>query len=196
MTGTDGEYIAGDTVPIEVTFSSAVAVSGAPRLLLETGTTDRHADYAAGTGTATLRFHYTVQADDAAADLQYKGTAALALNGGRIEAAADSLDAVLTLPALDAAASLAASSDGGGGHGQVAHLLDRRGARRRGRPRRLHRDAGAPRPAARGERGVHGGDAHGRHGDGGRGLHAGGGDARVRCDRDHRDVLGDDAPGH
>ena len=111
VTGTDGEYIAGDTVPIEVTFSSAVAVSGAPRLLLETGTTDRHADYAAGTGTATLRFHYTVQADDAAADLQYKGTAALALNGGDIEAAADSLDAVLTLPALDAAGSLAASSD-------------------------------------------------------------------------------------
>ena len=54
VTGTDGEYIAGDTVPIEVTFSSAVAVSGAPRLLLETGTTDRHAAYDAGTGSATL----------------------------------------------------------------------------------------------------------------------------------------------
>ena len=63
MAGTDGEYIAGDTVPIEVTFSSAVDVSGAPRLLLETGTTDRHAAYAAGTGTATLRFDYTVQAE-------------------------------------------------------------------------------------------------------------------------------------
>ena len=74
MAGTDGEYIAGDTVPIEVTFSSAVDVSGAPRLLLETGTTDRHAAYAAGTGTATLTFDYTVQARDASRDLQYVET--------------------------------------------------------------------------------------------------------------------------
>ena len=78
VAGTDGEYIAGDVVPIEVTFSSAVDVSGAPRLLLETGTTDRHAAYAAGTGTATLRFDYTVQAGDASGDLQYEGTDALA----------------------------------------------------------------------------------------------------------------------
>ena len=110
VAGTDGEYIAGDVAAIEVAFTSAVDVSGAPRLLLETGTTDRHAAYAAGAGTATLRFDYTVQAGDASGDLQYEGTDALALNGGRIQAAADSLDAALTLPALDAAGSLAASS--------------------------------------------------------------------------------------
>ncbi len=109
VAGTDGEYIAGDVVPVAVTFSSAVDVSGAPRLLLETGTTDRHAAYAGGTGTATLRFDYTVQAEDGSGDLQYEGTDALALNGGRIQAAADSLDAALTLPALDAAGSLAGS---------------------------------------------------------------------------------------
>ena len=112
VTGTDGEYIAGDVVPVEVTFSSAVAVdtaSGAPRLLLETGTTDRHAAYAGGTGTATLRFDYTVQAGDAAADLEYVGTGSLAGNGGSIRASADSLDAVLTLPALASTGSLAGS---------------------------------------------------------------------------------------
>ena len=113
MTGTDGEYIAGDVVPVAVTFSSAVAVDtagGVPRLLLETGTTDRHAAYAGGTGTATLRFDYTVQAGDAAADLEYVGTGSLAGNGGSIRASADSLDAVLTLPALGDAGSLAESS--------------------------------------------------------------------------------------
>ena len=110
VAGTDGEYIAGDVVPVAVTFSSAVDVSGAPRLLLETGTTDRHAAYAAGTGTATLRFDYTVQAGDASGDLQYASTSALALNNGMIKAVADALDAVLTLPALNAPESLAGSS--------------------------------------------------------------------------------------
>ena len=113
VAGTDGEYIAGDVVPVEVTFSSPVDVdtaSGMPRLLLETGTTDRHAAYAAGTGTATLRFDYTVQAGDASGDLQYASTSALALNNGMIKAVADALDAVLTLPALNAPESLAGSS--------------------------------------------------------------------------------------
>ena len=196
VTGTDGEYIAGDVVPVAVTFSSEVAVDtagGVPRLLLETGTTDRHAAYAGGTGTATLRFDYTVQAGDAAADLEYVGTGSLAGNGGSIRASADSLDAVLTLPALGDAGSLAESSAGGGGHGQVAHLRDRRGGRGgRGRPRRLHGDAGARRPAACGERRVHRRLGRRRHGDGGRGLHAGAGDARVRGDRHHQDVHGGD----
>ena len=106
----NGTYIAGDVVPVAVRFSSAVAVSGGPSLTLETGATDRSASYDSGTGTATLRFDYTVEAGDAAADLQYASTAALALNGGAIAAAADNLDAVRTLPALTAATSLAGSS--------------------------------------------------------------------------------------
>ena len=182
VAGTDGEYIAGDTVPIEVTFSSAVDVSGAPRLLLETGTTDRHAAYAAGTGTATLRFDYTVQARDASRDLQYVETdVAVAERRPTLKAVADGLDAVLTLPALDQPPGRwRRRARWWWTRTSRAPSRSPRRAATRATPVAFIRDAGARRPAARGERGVHGGDADGRHGDGGRGLHAGGGDARVR----------------
>ena len=113
VSAADGLYIAGDVVSVDVTFTTAVAVDtsgGVPRLLLETGTTDRHAVYAAGTGTATLTFDYTVEAGDASGDLQYVGRGSLTLNGGTVAALSDNVPAVLTLPALSAPESLAGSS--------------------------------------------------------------------------------------
>jgi len=103
----DGSYKAGVTIPIRVKFNKNVAVTGTPQLQLETGATDQQANYVSGTGTDTLTFNYTVQAGDDAADLDYKATTSLTLNGGAIKNA-DNLaaDANLELPAPGAAHSL------------------------------------------------------------------------------------------
>jgi hypothetical protein len=66
---TNGTFSIGDSVSIQVTFTEAVTVSGAPRLTLETGSTDRAVDYVSGSGTSTLTFTYTVQAGDSSTDL-------------------------------------------------------------------------------------------------------------------------------
>ncbi len=109
-TSANGSYPAGTLIPVTVTFSSPVNVTGTPQLTLETGVTDRVLNYASGTGTATLTFNYTVQAGDTSADLDYVGTTALALNGGTIKNGTGT-DAVLTLPAPGAAGSLGANKD-------------------------------------------------------------------------------------
>ncbi len=106
-TTANGAYRAGDIISITVQFSAPVTVSGTPQLTLETGATDRTADYSGGTGTSTLTFAYTVQAGDTAADLDYSSTTALALNSGSIQASGT--PAVLTLPAPGAAGSLGAN---------------------------------------------------------------------------------------
>jgi hypothetical protein len=98
----------GSTVSIQVTFSEAVTVDGAPRLTLETGTTDRTASFASGSGTNTLTFEYTVQSGDTASDLDYASTSALVLNGSTIVDAVGN-NATLTLPAPGASGSLAAN---------------------------------------------------------------------------------------
>ncbi|MBF0098014.1 MAG: DUF4347 domain-containing protein [Magnetococcales bacterium] len=101
----DGTYKTGDVVAITVTFTEAVTVTGSPYLTLETGTTDRNATYASGSGSSTLTFQYTVQSGDTASDLDYTGTTALASNGGTIADAAGN-NATLTLAAVGAANSL------------------------------------------------------------------------------------------
>ena len=77
-----GTYAAGTTIPIMVTFSGPVTVTGVPRLMLNDGAT---ATYTGGSGTTTLTFKYTVAAGDSSPDLDYASTAALVLNGGSIE---------------------------------------------------------------------------------------------------------------
>jgi len=104
----DATYAAGDVISVQVNFSEAVNVTGAPQLTLETGTTDRVINYASGSGTSTLTFNYTVQAGDNAADLDYTSTTALALNGGTIKSA-DGDDVSLVLPSPSAAGSLGAN---------------------------------------------------------------------------------------
>ncbi len=104
-TATDGSYDVAAVIPITVTFNKAVNVTGTPRIELETGTTDRFGDYASGTGTATLTFNYTVQSGDTSADLDYKATGSLTLNGGTIKSLTG-VDATLTLASPGATGSL------------------------------------------------------------------------------------------
>jgi hypothetical protein len=94
----DGNYSDTDIIDITVTFTTPVTVTGNPRLLLETGTTDRYAVYQSGTGTDTLTFRYTVQAGDNSNDLDYKAEDSLELNGGTIRDTGDTINADLTLP--------------------------------------------------------------------------------------------------
>ncbi len=106
-TTADGTYKAGDTVAVTVTFDQAVTVTGAPQLTLETGATDAVVNYASGSGANTLTFNYTVAAGHASVDLDYTGTAALALNAGTIRGEGN-IDAVLTLASPGASGSLGA----------------------------------------------------------------------------------------
>ncbi|MEG4594386.1 FG-GAP-like repeat-containing protein, partial [Microcoleus sp. F8_C2] len=112
-TTADGSYKAGDTIAITVTFDAAVNVDttgGTPQLQLETGTTDRFATYASGSGGTVLTFNYVVQAGDTSNDLEYLATTALTLNGGTIkETVGTAFDAFLTLPTLASANSLGGS---------------------------------------------------------------------------------------
>jgi len=107
-TTTDGSYTTGAVIPITVTFSEVVNVTGTPQITLETGDTDAVVNYSTGTGTNTLTFNYTVGTDHTSADLDYVGTSSLALNSGTIQDAASN-DATLTLANPGTANSLGAN---------------------------------------------------------------------------------------
>jgi hypothetical protein len=109
-TSTNGSYNVGQIIAVTVTFTEDVNVSGSPRLLLETGTTDRFATFVSGSGTNTLTFNYQVQVGDSTADLDYVSATALELNGGTISDAVSN-NAVLTLPIPGAAGSLGANKN-------------------------------------------------------------------------------------
>lgn len=109
----NGSYKIGDILYITVTFDQAVNVDtsgGTPTLLLETGTTDRLATYASGSGSSELTFAYVVQAGDQSADLDYTDTVALALNGASIGRTSDATPATTALPTPGAAGSLGANA--------------------------------------------------------------------------------------
>ncbi|WP_262031442.1 SwmB domain-containing protein, partial [Microvirga sp. Mcv34] len=101
----NGSYKVGDVVMITVTYDSIVNVTGAPTLMLETGSVDRVATYVSGSGGRTLTFSYTVQAGDLSSDLDYLNADALSLNGGTIKDIYRN-DASLKLPAAGTSASL------------------------------------------------------------------------------------------
>ena len=64
-----GEYFAGDTIQVAVTFSEDVAVTGTPTFPLRIGSNTRAADYQEGDSTARrLVFAYVVGANDSDAD--------------------------------------------------------------------------------------------------------------------------------
>ena len=108
-TTANGPYGVGSLISITIQFNKVVnVVGGIPTLTLETGTTDRLANYIGGTGTNTLIFDYTVQPGDVSSDLDYISTTALVLNGGTIKDATSN-DAILTLAAPGAANSLGAN---------------------------------------------------------------------------------------
>ena len=87
-------------INIAVTFDEDVTVTGTPRIKLETGTTDRYANYTAPASTATvLAFTYQVAPGDVSADLDYHTDAVIELNGGTIRDDPAGNNAVLSLPA-------------------------------------------------------------------------------------------------
>ncbi|HSF28150.1 MAG TPA: hypothetical protein VLA53_03890, partial [Nitrosopumilaceae archaeon] len=111
-TTANGAYTTGATIAVTVTFSQAVTVTGTPQLLLETGATDRQANYVSGSGTTALTFNYVVQAGDASSDLDYVSTSSLTLNGGTIKnKVTNTINAILTLPAPGATGSLGANKN-------------------------------------------------------------------------------------
>ena len=105
----DGAYTVGQVIPVTVTFSEAVTVTGTPRLSLSTGSPATTAvDYGSGSTTTTLTFSYTVASGNFSSDLDYASTGALTLNGGTIRDAAGN-NATLTLASPGAAGSLGAN---------------------------------------------------------------------------------------
>ena len=107
--GEDGSYKVGTEVPITITFSEAVTVSGTPQLELSTATggSTGVATYTAGSVSDVLIFTYSVVDADETSYLTYTGTDALS---GTIQNAAATIDADLTLPAVDSATSLSGTS--------------------------------------------------------------------------------------
>ena len=110
---TDGTYIYshGDNITITVTFDETVVVnysSGNPRIELETGSTDRYANYVSGDSSSVLSFLYTIQSGDFSTDLAYKSTSSLSLNGGTIKDSSGN-DAALTLPSPASSGSLSSN---------------------------------------------------------------------------------------
>jgi hypothetical protein len=106
----DGTYRSGSTLPIQVTFSAPVTVTGTPQLTLATGAGVAVVPYTSGSGTAALTFMYPIITNQNSADLDYVSATALVLNGGTIT---DGLarPATLTLPAPGAAGSLGANKN-------------------------------------------------------------------------------------
>ena len=104
-TSNNGSYKFDDTIPITITFSEAVNVTGTPQLTLETGLSDAVVNYTSGSGSNTLTFNYTILSGHNSSDLDYKSTSALGLNGGTIGDIAGN-SATLTLPTPGASNSL------------------------------------------------------------------------------------------
>lgn len=108
-TVSNGAYTIGAAIPISVTFSRPVVVTGIPTLQLETGASDRQAVYVSGSGGTSLLFSYSVEAGDTASPLDYGSPIAISLNGGSILDAAGGYPASVSLPLPGASGSLSAS---------------------------------------------------------------------------------------
>jgi len=112
----NGSYGVSQIIPIQVSFSKVVTVTGVPRLTLQTGGGGQNAvvNYTSGSGTTTLTFNYSVWTGDQSSDLDYASTSALHLNSGTIRDGVGNI-ATLTLPPLGSAASIS---------GQKAIVID------------------------------------------------------------------------
>ncbi|RZA27156.1 MAG: hypothetical protein EOP10_01130 [Proteobacteria bacterium] len=106
-TNADGAYKSSTNINLTIEFTEPVAVSAGAvlGLTLETGITDRVAQYVTGTGSSVLSFTYTVQAGDSSARLNYKDATSLVLSSGTVKDLHGN-NAVLGLPALTAADAL------------------------------------------------------------------------------------------
>ncbi len=106
----NGTYLTGDTVNVLVTFTEAISVSGTPQLDLNLGANTRSADcIRSSANTSALVCSYTIAQGDTSSDLNYSSATALELNGGSVTDAPGNA-AILTLPGLTSAGSLASTS--------------------------------------------------------------------------------------
>ena len=106
----DDTYNHGDVIRITVTFDEVVHVTTSPQLAVTIGPATRQARYAAGSGTETLEFRYTVQLGEVDADgISVNPNS---LTGGRIQDAVGN-DAVRTFTGLPASSEHLV--DGGAG---------------------------------------------------------------------------------
>ena len=64
----DGNYVTGNNLDVDITFSEIVNVVGAPTIVIDVGGTDQTAAYVSGSGSATLTFRYAVQTGDSDQD--------------------------------------------------------------------------------------------------------------------------------
>jgi hypothetical protein len=107
----NGSYRDGQVVPVTVTFSEPVLITGSPTLTLATGSAaGTPVDYTSGSETNVVTFSYTVEPGHTSADLDYFATDALGLNGGVVADAATN-NASLTLATPGAAGSLGSAKD-------------------------------------------------------------------------------------
>ncbi|MDP1706339.1 MAG: chitobiase/beta-hexosaminidase C-terminal domain-containing protein, partial [bacterium] len=111
-TKTNGYYRAGESIPIQITFSSSVAVlSGTSTLKLvlnSSSSAGASAAYTSGTGSTTLTFTYVVAAGDNSSDLD--AASSTALTGGVIVLSSNiATSAILTVTTTPNAGSLAAN---------------------------------------------------------------------------------------
>ena len=97
--GSNGSYTTDDVIRVEVEFNVAAYVTGAaPVLELSIGSALRQAVFVEGSGTAKLKFEYTVEAGDT--DTDGISIAANALSGGITDANGNAID--LTFEAVPA----------------------------------------------------------------------------------------------
>jgi hypothetical protein len=106
----NGIYTAQSIIPIHISFSENIFVSGNPKLILATGASSATATYSSGSGTSTLIFNYLVWYGDNATKLDYQTTSSLILNGGTIKDEAGN-NATLTLPVIGSYNSLGGSKN-------------------------------------------------------------------------------------
>ena len=93
-------YRAGEAIEVSVTFTGEVDVEGMPDVTLSVGPALRRAAYHDGSGTATLRFRYTVASQDLDPDGATVNADSLKLRGGGIVKSGTTEAADLTHAAL------------------------------------------------------------------------------------------------
>ena len=106
----DGNYVTGQVIPFQISFSEPVIVTGTSVWLqLASGSsTNFAARYVSGSGTDTITLNYTVQATDHATHLDYKATNSFLVLLSTVKDAAGN-KAIQTLAAPGAAGSLGAN---------------------------------------------------------------------------------------
>ena len=106
--GSNGTYTTDDTIKVDVEFNVAMYVTGAPPVLeLSIGPALRDALFVEGSGTATLKFEYTVEAGDT--DTDGISIAANSLTGDITDANGNAVD--LTFEAVPRSASHKVSAE-------------------------------------------------------------------------------------